>query len=578
MSDHANSPVPPTIAESSDLPPLPASVPRRHDLDALRAVAMLLGIVLHAALSFIPGLWMVKDSHQHEGFGIFVAAVHGFRMPLFFLLSGFFTAMLWRKRGLKALLGHRFKRIFLPLILGMITVVPAVIMVSGWAVGTGIASALEKNKKDGWINAEAGARKDMDIWTAARTGDEEAITRLAAAGTDLDAGDPFFGSVPISVAAVYGQLGATKALIDAGANVNARNKDGGTALHGAAFLGHADILELLLGAGADFGQKNKRGETAMNSLAAPWELTKFVARLLKIKIDKDAVISGRKECAKLLVAQGAKVAEAPTGSSKKSASKGLVFLLFLIPIFHHLWFLWFLCWLVAGFAIYALLMGGLAWKSAPGWLVVSPLRFLWLIPLTMIPQWFMGRMSPSFGPDTSVGLIPMPHVLLYYAIFFGFGALYFDSDDDKGRLGKWWYFSLPIALLVLFPIGLELTHGGLGILGKFVDEESRRPLAVAVQVLYAWMMSFAFIGMFRSLLGRESKTTRYLSDSAYWLYLAHLPLIIGAQAIVRDWPLPAFVKCSIICLGVTGLLLVVYQYLVRYRWLGRLLNGARTRQ
>ena len=34
-----------------------AVYPRRHDLDALRAFAMLLGIALHGALSFMPVAW-----------------------------------------------------------------------------------------------------------------------------------------------------------------------------------------------------------------------------------------------------------------------------------------------------------------------------------------------------------------------------------------------------------------------------------------------------------------------------------------------------------------------------------------
>ncbi|MFM1558046.1 MAG: acyltransferase family protein [Roseibacillus sp.] len=42
-------------------------------------------------------------------------AIHGFRLPLFFLVSGFFTAMLWRHRGLKELVKLRSKRILLPL-------------------------------------------------------------------------------------------------------------------------------------------------------------------------------------------------------------------------------------------------------------------------------------------------------------------------------------------------------------------------------------------------------------------------------------------------------------------------------
>ena len=71
---------------------------RRHDLDALRALAMLLGIALHAALSFMDFPWVVQDRVRAPEFGFVVSAIHGFRMPLFFMMSGFFTAMLWRRR------------------------------------------------------------------------------------------------------------------------------------------------------------------------------------------------------------------------------------------------------------------------------------------------------------------------------------------------------------------------------------------------------------------------------------------------------------------------------------------------
>ncbi|MCA8991498.1 MAG: acyltransferase family protein, partial [Planctomycetaceae bacterium] len=96
-----------------------AQIPRRHDLDALRAMAMLLGIVLHGLISFMPGagvFWGVQDIHTSPAFGVLMAAIHGWRMPLFFLVSGFFTAMLWRKRGLKALVWHRFRRILVPML------------------------------------------------------------------------------------------------------------------------------------------------------------------------------------------------------------------------------------------------------------------------------------------------------------------------------------------------------------------------------------------------------------------------------------------------------------------------------
>ncbi len=62
-----------------------ASIARRHDLDALRAVAMLLGIVLHGAMSFIPGVgafWGVQDPASSEAFGVVLAGIHEFRIRI----------------------------------------------------------------------------------------------------------------------------------------------------------------------------------------------------------------------------------------------------------------------------------------------------------------------------------------------------------------------------------------------------------------------------------------------------------------------------------------------------------------
>ena len=103
---------------------------RYHELDALRAVAMLLGVVLHAFLFLIPIGWVGQDPWaksvpiEQNPYIYLLAAIHGFRMPVFFLLSGFFTAMLWQRRGLRELAAHRLKRIGLPLAIGAFTIVP----------------------------------------------------------------------------------------------------------------------------------------------------------------------------------------------------------------------------------------------------------------------------------------------------------------------------------------------------------------------------------------------------------------------------------------------------------------------
>ena len=100
---------------------------------------MLLGIVLHAAIPFVP-YWEEGDTGGAFLYGLF-EYIHLWRMPLFFLLSGFFTAMLWRRRGLRSLLEHRARRIALPLVLLYVPIIVLVIM--GFVVGYVLAGVDE---------------------------------------------------------------------------------------------------------------------------------------------------------------------------------------------------------------------------------------------------------------------------------------------------------------------------------------------------------------------------------------------------------------------------------------------------
>jgi uncharacterized protein len=52
-------------------------------------------------------------------------------------------------------------------------------------------------------------------------------------------------------------------LLDAGADPNAKSKEGGTPLHSAAFTGHLEITELLLAYGADPNATDPKGHTPL---------------------------------------------------------------------------------------------------------------------------------------------------------------------------------------------------------------------------------------------------------------------------------------------------------------------------
>ena len=331
-----------TEADSKGERQLAARIPRRHDLDALRATAMLLGIGLHGALAYVPmpdAGWPVHDVRQNEVYAIFMAAIHGFRMPLFFLISGFFTAMLWRKRGLAALLKHRFKRIFLPLLIGTFTIVPAVWAVS---IAAGIVGSLAVDD-----NAEA------DIWAAAVANDADKILNSLAHGASPNDLDPASGATALSIASTRGHVEAMERLIASGADVNFRNRDGSTPLHGAIMFCRVDAVGLLMQHGADVDMKNRIGESVTDMLDVDGARLLIFGALNGMEVDdltgKDEIVAMLRRSDQLSPSQSEQLSSVVTSSvSVPSPSTLVMLMLTIFPLFHHLWFLWFLCWLVAG--------------------------------------------------------------------------------------------------------------------------------------------------------------------------------------------------------------------------------------
>lgn len=125
--------------------------------------------------------------------------------------------------------------------------------------------------------------------------------RLALkAGADADEQDVAFGVSPLAMAALNGNVNLAEVLLDHGAHVDVRNRDGSTPLSGAAFLGRSDMLEFLLREGADPDAKNAAGGTVLEATAAPWDLTEYMADLLGVEIDREKVESGRRDCIELL--------------------------------------------------------------------------------------------------------------------------------------------------------------------------------------------------------------------------------------------------------------------------------------
>lgn len=113
-----------------------AAQERLHALDAVRGFALLLGIVLHATLSFLPAptrIWIIQDSHPSMTLAVLFFAIHVFRMTTFFLIAGFFAHMSFHRRGGRVFIKDRLQRIALPLVVGWPILFAAMVPVIFWA-------------------------------------------------------------------------------------------------------------------------------------------------------------------------------------------------------------------------------------------------------------------------------------------------------------------------------------------------------------------------------------------------------------------------------------------------------------
>ena len=104
---------------STDISPKFFNAPgqRWHDLDAVRALALLSGVALHGVMAYMsPRVWIIGDSHTSGGADVLFYVIHIFRMTLFFMLAGFFARQMMASKGVAGFVGNRLKRIALPLV------------------------------------------------------------------------------------------------------------------------------------------------------------------------------------------------------------------------------------------------------------------------------------------------------------------------------------------------------------------------------------------------------------------------------------------------------------------------------
>src|SRR5262249_23185160 len=210
----------------------------------------------------------------------------------------------------------------------------------------------------------------------------------------------------------------------------------------------------------------------------------------------------------------------------------------------HLWFLYCLAcvtclflstrWLVVKYSIRS--------EKLPQALDAAFRRMTssWFAPLclALVATPLLAMMS---GPDVDTpdkGFAPNFPVLLLYTFFFYLGWWLHRRAELLDTVARRWKLFLPLSLLVSFVasigVGMRLSGSEHGI-GLRWATSLGTSLTMGLAVL-------GWLGLFVRMCNRASAWVRYLADSSYWVYLAHLPLILALQVWFSDWQLSLWIK------------------------------------
>ena len=235
----------------------------------------------------------------------------------------------------------------------------------------------------------------------------------------------------------------------------------------------------------------------------------------------------------------------------------------------HLWFLEYLLVLYA-LAGLALPLARLAPAGVrhPANRIFRAVTAAWWGPAALAVPSFLALLAmPRAELQDPPGFMPVGHIVVAYAIPFAFGWMLYGNADllDTIRRRGWINLAAALVPLVLF---LGFIH--LPLPGHWFFYVRRIEHSLAL-----WLLVFGTTGVFLRVVDRHDARLRYLCDSSYFLYIAHMPVLLALQLALVALPLHPAIKAMMALAAATVLLLVVYHWAVRPTAIGALLNGRR---
>jgi len=248
----------------------------------------------------------------------------------------------------------------------------------------------------------------------------------------------------------------------------------------------------------------------------------------------------------------------------------------------HLWFLYDLLLLYAAFVGLHALARRAPWRFRRSGLTdraaavltgrCGPLLLAAPLALTL---WLTPGWLPWFGiPTPDMSLVPNVAATMAFTSAFALGWVLRTRTMLMQRWAVDWPWHLAVAL--------SATVASLLMSGLSPTPTDWTATTTGVYAfLYAtgaWSWTSALAGVALRFAASDSGPRRYLSDASYWIYLAHLPLVMALQAIAVTLDAPVWLKFAGVVVAALAILLAAYRLAVRGTWFGRLLGDRSKRR
>ena len=235
----------------------------------------------------------------------------------------------------------------------------------------------------------------------------------------------------------------------------------------------------------------------------------------------------------------------------------------------HLWFLWYVLLFYAAALIATRLSALDRLRRGVERLVSSPVAVPVLALLTL-GLMFIGRLAAW---PASEWYTPEPGLFCFYGTFFAIGFLVY-GRAGIGALGGRPLLNVGIVILAVIPT-MALRDGPLFLGPGLFADTPRGWLWMGCFCIGSWAGCLAVCGIAQRLLKRDHASVRYVADSSYWVYLAHLPLTPLLVLLLAPIGLPFPVAWTVSLVLLLVPLLLLYELAVRHTPVGWVLNGRR---